>query len=277
MFSHSPPLSCALNLSARAQTPSIEVSTDAYEAQFAVEGHARQMRVEIFSPSGELVFETDSLDGQSIRWPMVTASGERVADGVYLAAITVTDPSGKRRKRIEQISVSSAAQGDTTGAAAPPSPEPLTTPSGSGTAGKIAKWSSATDLGNSIMTESANKIGVNLATPLATLHVNNPTLPASSATNGAAATPLLQTGGGKGGNTVGTTGQKAGNGASISLAAGNGGDAPCGKLAARAARSLYNPAESAAARPGRARAATSCSRPRGSATSASARPRPRRG
>jgi hypothetical protein len=215
-----------LNLNARAQTPSIEVSTDSFETQFAVEGHARQVRVEIFSPSGELVFEADGQGGESVRWPMTTAAGERVADGVYLATITVTDTNGKRRKRIEQVTVSSEAASS----APSPPPGPLTTPSGSGTTGKIAKWSSSTDLGNSIMTESVNKIGINLATPTATLHVNNPTLPPPSITNGANATPLLQTGGGKGGNTTGTTGQKAGNGASISIAAGNGGDAPAGSF-----------------------------------------------
>ncbi|HEY0377757.1 MAG TPA: tail fiber domain-containing protein [Pyrinomonadaceae bacterium] len=217
----------ALNVDARAQTPSIEVSADSFEAQFSVEGHARQVRVEIFSPSGELVFEADGQGGESIRWPMVTAVGERVADGVYLATITVTDTSGKQRKRIEQLSVSGTPQADTT--AARPSPEPLTSPSGSGTTGKIAKWSSATDLGNSIMTESVNKIGVNLATPLATLHVNG-TQPAPLAVNGTNATTLLQTGGGKGGNTSGVSGQKGGSGASISLAAGNGGDAPAGSF-----------------------------------------------
>ncbi|HKQ50824.1 MAG TPA: tail fiber domain-containing protein, partial [Pyrinomonadaceae bacterium] len=96
--------------------------------------------------------------------------------------------------------------------------------------GKIAKWTSATALGNSIMTENANRIGVNLASPTATLHVNNPTPPAASLNNGVAATMLLQTGGGKGGDTTGTTGQKAGTGAGINLVAGNGGNAPEGSF-----------------------------------------------
>ncbi len=220
---------CALSLNAGAQTPSIEVSTDSFESQFAVEGPAREVRVEIFSPAGELIFEADGAGGQSIRWPMVTAAGERVADGVYLATITVTDPSGKRRKRIEQLTISSAAQSNTTTSAPSPQPEPLTTPSGSGTTGKIAKWTAGSDLGNSIMTENANRIGVNV-TPSATLHINNPLPPSDALGNGVGATMLLQTGGGKGGNTVGTTGQKGGTGASINLTAGNGGDAPTGSF-----------------------------------------------
>jgi hypothetical protein len=49
--------------------------------------------------------------------------------------------------------------------------------------------------------------------------------PAALAINGANATTLLQTSGGKGGNTTGA-GKKGGVGASILLAAGNGGNAP---------------------------------------------------
>ena len=48
---------CVLAPRAHAQTPSIEISTDSFEAQFAIVGHARQVRVEIYSPSGELVFD----------------------------------------------------------------------------------------------------------------------------------------------------------------------------------------------------------------------------
>jgi hypothetical protein len=213
---------CALSLNARAQSPSIEVSADSFEAQFAVGGPARQVRVEIFSPSGELVFEADDAAGQSIRWPMTTAAGERVADGVYIAAITVTDPSGKRRKRVEQLTVS-----NTTANAPSPGPQPDGPVNGSGTAGKIAKWSSSIDLTNSIITESAGKIGVNVS-PAATLHVNNSTAPSAVAANGTNATTLLQVSGGVGGETTSVNNHKGGTGASISLTAGKGGNAPFG-------------------------------------------------
>lgn len=213
---------CALSLNARAQTPSIEVSSDNFEAQFAVGGHARQVRVEIFSPSGELVFEADDAVGQSIRWPMTTAAGERVADGVYIAAITVTDPAGKRRKRVEQLTVS-----NTTANAPAPGPQPDGPVNGSGIAGKIAKWSSSIDLTNSIITESVGKIGVNVS-PTATLHVNNSTAPSPVAANGTNATPLLQVSGGVGGETTGVNNHKGGTGASINLTAGKGGNAPFG-------------------------------------------------
>ena len=220
---------CILAPRAHAQTPSIEVSTDSFEAQFAVGDHARQVRVEIFSPSGELVFEADGLDGQSIRWPMITPEGARVADGVYLATITVTDSAGKRRKRVEQINVSAAPQpAAVTSAGGGPEPMAFGAISGEGTDGRIAKFTGANAIGDSSLTENQYKIGVNTIGPTATLHVNG-LQPAPLATNGATATLLLQTSGGKGGNTT-AAGKSGGSGASISLVAGNGGNAPAGSF-----------------------------------------------
>jgi hypothetical protein len=108
-----------------------------------------------------------------------------------------------------------------------PAPQETLAPTGSGTAGKIPKWTSSTNLGNSVVTESYGKVGVNISSPAARLHVYGPTPPAAAA-DGADAALLLRTTGGRGGDTTGTTGQAAGNGASISLYAGRGGDAPAG-------------------------------------------------
>ena len=83
---------CACTSMAQEQTPpAIEVTTENERAQFSTQGQVRAVHVEIFSPSGELVFESDSLSGQAVEWQMRNDRGERVADGVYLATITVTD------------------------------------------------------------------------------------------------------------------------------------------------------------------------------------------
>jgi hypothetical protein len=108
---------------------------------------------------------------------------------------------------------------------APPPGESLA-PTGSGTAGRIPKWTTSTALGNSVITESSGKIGVNVS-PAAKLHVYGPQ-PPPLATNGIKGIPLLLTAGGKGSDTTGTGGQTAGAGAGILLYAGPGGDAPLG-------------------------------------------------
>ncbi|HEY0378388.1 MAG TPA: tail fiber domain-containing protein [Pyrinomonadaceae bacterium] len=218
----------ALALNAHAQTPSIEVSTDNEKVEFAARGETKKVHVEVFSPSGEVVFETDDADGQTIRWGMVNQRGEKVADGVYLATITVTDSVGKRRKRIEQLTISRESQQDAISSdSASPDPTSFGPINGDGSSGKIAKFTGANQIADSVMTEVASKIGVNASSPAATLHLNA-VQPAPLAGSGTPATTLLLTSGGLGGNTTGTTGQTAGAGGSLSLVAGNGGDAPAG-------------------------------------------------
>jgi hypothetical protein len=209
---------------AQAQTTSIEVSVDDSKAQFAAQAQA--IHVEVFAPSGELVFEADAYGGQVIEWNMLNGSGARVADGSYLATITVTDPAGKRRKRIEQVVVNNAL-GKETAAGASVTTAAVEAISGAGTAGRVAKFNGPNSITDSVIVEDARKVGINTALPSATLHLYQ-TAPAATATDGANAEALLKTSGGKGARTTGTTGQKAGDGAGISLVAGSGGDAPAG-------------------------------------------------
>jgi hypothetical protein len=54
-----------------------------------------------------------------------------------------------------------------------PSPTGL---GGSGTGSYVAKWTSATELGNSVMYENAGKLGVGTTSPTDAIHVNNATM-----------------------------------------------------------------------------------------------------
>jgi len=54
-------------------------------------------------------------------------------------------------------------------------PHPEVNPTGSGATGYIPLWTAATVLGDSVMTQSGTKIGVNTATPATTLDVNGTT------------------------------------------------------------------------------------------------------
>lgn len=224
-------LAClSFSVNAHAQTPSIEVSTDNEAAEFSVQGSVREARVEIFAPSGEMIFESEATAGQPIVWRMVDVKGERVADGLYLATITIVDFTGKRRKRIEQVGVSNRPQpqSETASASEPPTPTAIGTITGEGTPGKIAKFNGANNITNSVLTESAGQVAINAATPTATLQVNA-LQPVATAGNGTNAPPyLFKTSGGKGGATTGTTGQKGGAGSNIFIVAGSGGNAPAG-------------------------------------------------
>ncbi|HEY0376352.1 MAG TPA: hypothetical protein VGC87_05280 [Pyrinomonadaceae bacterium] len=209
----------ALTAGVRAQSTAIEMASDEARVEFSSPARSAEMRIEIFAPSGELIFDSGAVVGQPVEWRMQNAAGERVADGVYLATVTVTDSSGKRRKRIEQLTVSSEAR--ETG----PTPTALSTIDGVGTAGKIAKFKGTNTIVDSIITETGSgRVGVaTTVAPTAVLQVNGVQPPATAVT-GTAAPVLLQTTGGQGGNTSSNTAQ-AGTGASIVLAAGNGGSA----------------------------------------------------
>ena len=150
-------------------------------------------------------------------------------------------------------------------------PQEALAPTGAGTAGKLAKWTTATNLGNSVVTESSYRVGINSAFPSAMLQVNGPQ-PAPRATSGAPALALLlQTTGGKGGNTTGTTGQAGGAGAGIYLYAGPGGDAPAGSRTGDGGNIILQPGwRGGGGRP--AQTATCCSPRTEWATSALGRP-----
>ena len=212
---------CALAPGARAQSTAIEVASDEARVEFSSPSRPAEIRVEVFAPSGELVFDSGAVFGRAIEWRMQTDAGERVADGVYIATVTVTDPSGKRRKRVEQVTVSSEVK------EVGPSLMAIAPINGEGTSGKIAKFTGTNAIGNSIITETASgRVGVGTtAAPAAILQINEAQPPALAA-NGTPAAVLLQTSGGQGGNTTVGGGKLAGAGASISLVAGNGGNAP---------------------------------------------------
>jgi len=81
--------------------------------------------------------------------------------------------------------------------------------------------------GTSDLNYFAGNVGVGIAVPTATLHVTNPK-PGIVAGTGTNSTAPLTIAGGDGGDTSGTTGQTAGNAGSITITAGNGGNAPGG-------------------------------------------------
>lgn len=164
----------ALSLTARAQTPRLStanVRAEPDRVRVSAEGDVYEMRVDVADESGEIVFQSGQVAGQALDWDMKDSAGARVPPGSYLVTVTYRASSGKLRKRVEQVEVTEEVTG---GAAArtQAAPNPQPNIAGTGATGKIAKWTNSTGtLGNSIITESAAKIGVNVAAPVSKLHV----------------------------------------------------------------------------------------------------------
>jgi hypothetical protein len=223
-----------------AQKPYVNVSVERDQVRFTAESKTRQIRVEVYSPAGELVFDSGNVDGDSLTWHLLNQDDQPVADGVYIAKLNITSESGIIRKSIEQLMIIHEGSFDQlANIAAAPAAGGSQKVDGSGTPGKISKWTNTSAIGDSVITESATKIGIVTTSPTGTLHVDG-AQPAASVTNGVDAATLLQLSGGKGGNTTGA-GSTAGAGADVSLIAGNGGDAPAGSTNGRGGNITLQP------------------------------------
>ncbi|HEY2933259.1 MAG TPA: hypothetical protein VGK99_16080 [Acidobacteriota bacterium] len=209
----------AAGLSNAAQTASVSLSirVEGDQLLFVPQGKEGHFRLEIFGPGGEAVFDSGLRGGQPAGWNLRDMKGEPVNDGVYIMLISTFSADGKEQKRMEQLILAPSQARQNPDA-------PLAAVLGGGTPGKVAKWTGIDTLGDSVMTEDLAKVGVNLS-PLATLHVDG-AQGRLSAGPGFDASPLLQTSGGKGGNT--SANATAGKGGDISLLAGIGGDAAVG-------------------------------------------------
>jgi hypothetical protein len=151
----------ALWSSARAQMPALDVAIDTDQVRFAAA--AQEMRVEVYAPSGEMIFDSGAVTDQSVEWKMQDAQGERVADGVYLVTIQLKSATGQIRKRIEQVSVGRDMQERRAAQTSPNAAQATIT--GVGTSGRIAKFTGGSTIGNSIITEGSGRIGIGTTSP----------------------------------------------------------------------------------------------------------------
>ena len=178
-------LICTLFSITQAQTPrmaTVNITPDADKVSIAAVGDVYEMRIEVSDESGDVVFQSGQMTAQALDWNMKDKQGERVLAGTYLVTVTYHNAAGKLKKRVEQVTVDEVEKASTVSPAAPqatPTPVPVKT-TGTVTAGRIPKFvnigMSAATVTNSILTESAGKIGLGNAAPKHTLSIlNGPT------------------------------------------------------------------------------------------------------
>jgi hypothetical protein len=152
---------------AHAQTPqlsSVNLTAEPGRVRASKQGEVLGLRMEVVDEAGDTVFEGAGEAGEHLDWNMCDSSGARVAPGTYTVTVSYTTAAGKSRKRIEQVlvteEVTSQSGTEKTEMQAASAPQPNI--AGTGAAGRLAKWvDNAGKLGNSVVTESANKIGIN--------------------------------------------------------------------------------------------------------------------
>ena len=183
----------ALSLTtARAQTPSVStvnVTPDERKVRVVAVGDVLDVRVAVSDESGDVVFESGPVAGDKLDWTMSDSQGLRVPAGSYTLTVTYRTAAGKLKRRVEQVLVTEEVGGEARQEAA--APVPSAPVEGAGSAGKIAKFTGASTLGNSVMTESVGRVGVNTAAPTHTLTVAGGPSWTTSGWSGSVALPNL--------------------------------------------------------------------------------------
>ncbi len=86
------------------QAPAVTASADGAGVRFAASGQILQVRLEIYSATGELVFDSGLRSGSVIDWKAADAT-RPVTDGSYLTVVTVRDFNNKFGQRLGTMNV----------------------------------------------------------------------------------------------------------------------------------------------------------------------------
>ena len=167
----------ALFVSAQAQTPrmtTVNISAQSDKVHITAEGDVSELRIDVADESGDVVFQSGAISGNAVDWNMRDAHGGRVAPGTYLVTVSFRTTEGKLRKRVEQVVVEEAEKAGTPTPYASTASVPVQT-TGTVTAGRIPKFASiganVAAVTNSVITESAGKVGIGTAAPVSPLTV----------------------------------------------------------------------------------------------------------
>ena len=167
-------LTFCLFAGASAQTPTVSavnLTPDADKVRISAVGDVLDMRVAVSDESGDVVFESGPVAGDHLDWAMSDPQGQRMPAGSYTLTVTYRTSNGKLKRRVEQVLVTEEVKGEGAQASSPPTPQAVATISGQGTTGKLAKFTAANTIGDSVLSESAGRIGLGTAAPAQSLHL----------------------------------------------------------------------------------------------------------
>jgi hypothetical protein len=94
-----------LGLGVLAQSISLTVTAYSDAVRFSAQGAVKELRVEVLSLSGQKVFDSGPVLGNTLDWKLLNTRGQPVANGVYLYTVTVKDPFGNVTKKLGKLAV----------------------------------------------------------------------------------------------------------------------------------------------------------------------------
>jgi hypothetical protein len=94
-----------LGLGVLAQSISLTVTAYSDAVRFSAQGAVKELRVEVLSLSGQKVFDSGPVLGNTLDWKLLNTQGQPVANGVYLYTVTVKDPFGNVTKKLGKLAI----------------------------------------------------------------------------------------------------------------------------------------------------------------------------
>ncbi len=96
----------AIGFTGAAVPVALKVTTETGLVRFAAQENVQQLRVEILTLTGQNVFDSGVLQGtRELAWQMQNKLGFRVASGLYLYKVTMTDTAGNNSQRFGKFPV----------------------------------------------------------------------------------------------------------------------------------------------------------------------------
>src|SRR5215207_2128838 len=86
-------------------SPAVTAAPAPEQVRFISFDKITHLRLEVFSPTGERVFDSDFKSGDLLDWRLQDQQGQRLADGSYLCVVTVKELSGRLSQRHGSVSL----------------------------------------------------------------------------------------------------------------------------------------------------------------------------
>ncbi|HKQ78060.1 MAG TPA: hypothetical protein VJ810_30460 [Blastocatellia bacterium] len=153
-------------------SPEVTITLHHQHLRFTAPSAMREMRLEIHNQSGKLIYDSGSVAGAELQWALQNSSGGAIPTGLYsytltLKKLTAETPRQQRgRLLVERAQDQSGdhvrVTAQSAGAARADIADEamLAVVNGSGTPGRLAKWIAGDTIGNSLIVDTGNTIGI---------------------------------------------------------------------------------------------------------------------
>ena len=133
----------------------VSAARGARQLRFASQRPVEHLRLQVHDAAGALIHDSGLVAKSDLVWSLLDSNGNALKAGLYDWTLTVKEP-GEATSRFKRGQINLENTNEPNGA----SPSATVTVGGGGTAGKIPKWTSATDLGDSVIVEDNGNVAI---------------------------------------------------------------------------------------------------------------------